>query len=143
MRVVTVNHRDGRGKVDYYVYETVDGLLENMPNANVTENLANAVEGDYVVSDNGWVVPLIKKTYLEDKRTRGGKKRYKSNKVFRYVVFHFPKDRKVFRADNLHNVVFNYTPKTGKNIASEEKRNRMYELVCEENLLGSACSEWS
>jgi hypothetical protein len=39
--------------VDYYKYETVDGLLENMPNANVTESLANAVEGDYVVSDNG------------------------------------------------------------------------------------------
>jgi hypothetical protein len=51
MRVVTVNHRDGRGKVDYYVYETVVGLLENMPNANVTENLANAEKGDYAVSD--------------------------------------------------------------------------------------------
>jgi hypothetical protein len=52
MRVVTVNHRDGRGKVDYYIYETVDSLLENMPNANVTENLSSAVEGDYVVSDS-------------------------------------------------------------------------------------------
>jgi hypothetical protein len=128
MRVVTVNHRDGRGKMDYYIYETVDGLLENMPNANVTENLENAVEGDYVVSDNGWVVPLIKITFIEDKHTRGGKKRYNRNWVYRYVVFHFPKDRKVFRADNLHNVVFNYTPKTGGNIGSEDKRNRMYEL---------------
>jgi hypothetical protein len=45
MRVVTVNHRDGRGKVDYYVYETVDGLLENMPNANVTENLRECGRG--------------------------------------------------------------------------------------------------
>jgi len=128
MRTVSVNHRDGRGRVAYYVYETKDGLLEEMPNANVTENLANALEGDYVVSDNGWVAPLIRKTYLEDKYSRGGKKRYKRNKIYKYVVFHFPKDRKVWRADNLHNVKFNYTPKTGKNIASEEKRNRMYEL---------------
>jgi len=128
MRTISVNHRDGRGRVEYLVFETVESLLERKPNANVTESLANALEGDYVVSDNGWVVPLIKKTYLVDKYCRGGKKRYKRNRVYRYVVFHFPKDRKVWRADNLHNVKFNYTPKTGKNIASEEKRNRMYEL---------------
>jgi hypothetical protein len=67
MRTVTVYHRDGRGKVDYYIYETVDGLMEEMPNANVTKSVANAAEGDYVVSDNGWVVPLIRMTYLEDK----------------------------------------------------------------------------
>jgi hypothetical protein len=128
MRTISVNHRDGRGRVEYCVFETVESLLERKPNANATNNLANAIEGDYVVSDNGWVVPLIRKTYLEDKYCRGGKKRYKRNKVYRYVVFHFPKDRKVWRAENLHNVKFNYTPKTGKNIASDEKRNRMYEL---------------
>ena len=127
MRVVSVNHRDERGRVDYQIFETVDKLMEEKPDANVTDNMENAIEGDYVVSDNGWVVPLIKKTYLEDKYCRGGKNRYKRNKIYRYVVFHFPKDRKVWGANNLHNVKFNYTPKTGKNIASDDKRNRMYE----------------
>ncbi len=58
MRTISVNHRDGRGRVDYYVYETVDDLLLEMPNPNVTKNLENVVEGDYIVSDHGWVVPL-------------------------------------------------------------------------------------
>lgn len=128
MRTVSVNHRDGRGTVDYCIFETIDSLLDNDPNANIASNLENAVEGDYVVSDNGWVVPLIKKTYLEDKYCRGGKKRYKRHRTYRYVVFHFPKDKKLWRVNNLHNVKFNYTPKTSKNIASDEKRNRMYEL---------------
>ena len=127
MRVVSVNHRDERGRVDYQIFETVDKLMEEKPDANVTDNMENAIEGDYVVSDNGWVVPLIKNTYLEDNYCRGGKNRYKRNKIYRYVVFHFPKDRKVWGANNLHNVKFNYTPKTGKNIASDDKRNRMYE----------------
>jgi hypothetical protein len=52
IRTIRVHHKEGRGKVDYYVYETVGGLLENMPNTNVTENLKNAVEGDYILSDN-------------------------------------------------------------------------------------------
>jgi hypothetical protein len=38
MQTISVNHRDGHGRVEYFVYETVDGLLEKMPNANVTEN---------------------------------------------------------------------------------------------------------
>ena len=71
---------------------------------------------------------MIKKTYIEDKYTRGQKKRYKRKRVFRYAVFQFPKDRKVWRADNLHNVKFNYSPKTSNNFASDEIRNRMYEL---------------
>jgi hypothetical protein len=52
--------------------------------------LENAVEGDYVVSDNGWVVPLIRKTYLEDKRTRGGKKRYRPESGFQVCGVSLP-----------------------------------------------------
>lgn len=129
MRKVTVQHRDERGKVEYVVYESVQELEKVLAPALpvITDSLATASAGNYVISANGWVVPLLAVATLQDKYLRGTEKRPRKNPI-RYRVFNFPKDRKVFREDKLPQVIFNYTPQSYNGIASTEKQCRLYQL---------------
>ncbi len=38
MRIVTVQHRDFRGKTNYTIYETVEQLLAEKPTATISTN---------------------------------------------------------------------------------------------------------
>jgi len=103
-------------------------LLADKPFAKIATHISTAEPGDYVVSDNGWVVPLVAVTWLEDKNYNYNGDRRPRRKIFKYKVYHFPKQKKAFRAESLHRAVFNYMPGSSNNFASDGKRNRAYEL---------------
>ncbi len=128
MRTVTVNHRDFRGRTDYWIYETKEKLLHDIPEANISENLADAKEGDYVQSCNGWLVPLLQITHLDNSYYVRDTKRWKRKKTYTHRVYHFPKQKLCISENKIGQKTFNYVPASSKNISSDEKRNRMYEL---------------
>jgi hypothetical protein len=128
MRTVTIKHRNGLGERTYRIYESIEQLKETEPEASVSNKLSEAEEGDYVVSKNGWVVPLIRKTRLVNKYYKRGGRRYKRRVEYTHTVYHFPHQRVCVSEKRLEAAEFNYKPKDSKNIASEGKRNRMYEL---------------
>jgi hypothetical protein len=106
----------------------VELLHQHFPDAIVAKDLASAKPGEYVVSKNGWVVPLIYSTILVQCFYQyKGKRKYRKTKFYSNV-YHFPKQRVCVRQEKVCNYVFNYIPKSNKNISGEDKRNRMYEL---------------
>ncbi|MBX7153841.1 MAG: hypothetical protein K1X91_02685 [Bacteriodetes bacterium] len=123
MRTVTVNHKDDRGTVDYVIYENITKDI-----SITVKSIVDVLPGEYVQSDNGWIVPLISRSVIQDKFLRGSNKTKLRKTPFQYEVFNFPKDRKVFRTDKLDTAVFNYTPKHYNGIAGNDKQCRLYEL---------------
>jgi hypothetical protein len=129
MRIVTMNHRDGRGTVDYRIYESPELLLADKPDANITDKLEKALQGDYVISKNGWVVPMLQITELRNKYYKSGFERRERRKEIIYKVYHFPKQRICVKFSKISKYEFNYVPKNTKNMAGNEVVNRMYELT--------------
>ena len=128
MRVVTVYHRDDRGKVEYGIYESEELLRVSDADAKICNNLWEAEKGDYVVSQNGWVVPLIQVTELRNKYYKyKSQRRVRRNDVI-YKVYHFPQQKICVRYNKIADYKFNYMPKNSKNIAGDGVVNRMYEL---------------
>ena len=128
MRIVTVQHRDFRGKTDYNIYETVAQLLADKPTATIAEKLSTAKTGDWIVSANGWVVPLLAIKLIEDKTIRGMGKPYMRHKFILYRVYHFPKQKVCIRDGREDLKLFNYNPKTNKNFAGDDIKCRLNEL---------------
>jgi hypothetical protein len=127
MRTVIVNHHDSRGRTEYKIYDREEALFADQPNASIAESLEGAQPGQHVLSANGWIVPLLHRVSMSDKWLRGKEKKPRK-KQFDYTVFHFPKDRKVYRSDKLSGAIFNYNPSVSGSIASDSIHNRQYEL---------------
>jgi len=128
MRTVSVKHRDYRGLVEYPIYETIEQCREAFPTANILHQLRNAVAGDYIVSRNGWVVPLLTVTKIVNKYMMSGGVKRNRKTAFTNIVYQFPKQKICVRREKLDSFEFNYTPRDGKNIESTGARCRLYEL---------------
>lgn len=129
MRVIKVKHTNGLGEREYIIYETVEQLNAHLPDAVVRTKLSEAFSGDYMVSANGWVVPILKIVDLTNKYYKVGFERRKRTKQYVRRVFHFPKQKFCVSLHKLDDVEFNYSPKNNVNISSTGVRNRMYEVT--------------
>jgi len=129
MRIVKVKHRNGLGEREYCIYETVEQLNQAEPHTRLRTRLSEAMAGDFVLSANGWIVPLLQTTDLVNKYYKKGFERKKRKTEYSHRVFHFPKQKFCVPMHKLDDVEFNYKPRDGKDIAGTGARNRMYEVT--------------
>lgn len=128
MREVIVKHRDMRGEKVYKIYETEQQLLQDNQNAKIVENLNNAKEGDYIKTNNGWIVPIIGITELVNKRTYSRGRKIDRKTFYTSKIFHLPKQKICVSLKRIEDYRFDYIPRNSKNIHTNEIKNRMWEL---------------